>query len=427
MNSVQMIQSLFQNVNFQKESLISFKPGQLLKGSVEKFLPNDMAIIRMGDIRLVATLKADLSAEANYWFEVRNSSNSGLELKVVDGLQQTASEQQLLKSIQLPESKQNVQLVQFLLSKNLPLTKEQLQLAASWIHSKTDAAKEHAALEWMITKGLPFTKTTFQSLVAVQESQSLYQQLEELRSQLENLPMANIKSTQSLKDMITAVIKNHSIDDVGNANEVKQLLKQLVQALGLNHENELSSLTNNKEASSTESLHSLKQLVMTAMSELGTHGKTLEPILNRLTGMQLISQDLSGPLQQIVMQLPLAYDEKKSDITLQWSGRKTSTGQIDPDYCRILFYLDLQSLNQTVVDMQVQNRVIHLNVMNDCDFIKQVVEALTPTLKEKLENIGYTLSFIQVNSDIEKRKLDRQQINPVHISKELYQRLDTRI
>ncbi|NMD71481.1 hypothetical protein HHO41_14335 [Bacillus sp. DNRA2] len=427
MNPVQMIQSLFQNENLQKDSLLSLKQGQLLNGRIEKFLPNDMALIRMGDKRLVATLKADLSADESYWFEVRSVGKDGLELKVIAGIQQTGSEELFLNSQQLPDTKQNVQLIQFLLSKNLPVSKEQLQLAASWINSRSDATKELTALEWMITKGLPFTKTTFQSLVAVQETQPLYQQLEELRSQLDNPAFASLKSIQPLKDMISSILQNHSIDDVKSTQEVKQLLKQLIQSLGLHYENEVGSKTGDKEASA-ETLRSLKQLVLTSLTELGSNGKLLEPLLNRLTGLQLVSQDLSGPMQQIVMQLPFVFAEKKSDVTLQWSGRKISNGQIDPNYCRVLFYLDLKSLNHTVVDMQVQNKVIHLSITNDSPEIEQVVKSLTPTLKQKLVSIGYTLSFIQVSHPtLEKRKMKPQQINPVDLSLGQNVRVDTKI
>lgn len=426
MNPVQMIQSLIQAEGLQKASMVSLKSGQLLYGKVEKFLPNDTAIIRMGDMRLLANLKADLSAEESYLFEVRTGGKNGLELKVVDGMVRQDSAHLFLNSQQLPETKQNLQLAQLLLSKNLPLTKDQLQLATSWINSQTDSTKELTALEWMIKKDLRFTRTTFQSLVALQDSKSFYHQLEELRNHLDNPSFASLKTIQTLKEMITSITEKHSIDEVGNAIDVKQMLKKLVQSLGLNYENEIRLSTNDKKASA-EPLNSLKQLVMTAMTELGSNGKTLEPVLNRLTGMQLISQDLSGPMQQIVMQLPLALGEKKSDVTIQWSGRKTSKGQIDPDYCRIFFYLDLQSLNQTVVDMQIQNRVIHLSVVNDSTKIEPIIKALTPTLKEKLENIGYTLSYIGVNPSLKKRELEQQQIYPANLSMDLYQRVDKKI
>jgi hypothetical protein len=426
MNPLQKIQSLFQSESLQKGSLVSLKPGQLLYGRVEKLLPDNTAIIRMGDIRLVANLRTELSPFESYLFEVRTVGKDGLELKVIEEIRQNTSAQFFLDSLKLPETKLNLQLVQFFLSKNLPFSKEQLQLAVSWLNSQTDSTKELAALERMIKGDLPFTKAIFQSLVAVQESQPLHQQLEELRRYLDHPSYTSIKTIQTLKEMITSITKNHSLDEVGTAIEIKQILKKLVQSLGLNYENEVGLGTNDKKVS-TEPLQSLKQLVMMAMAELGNNGKALEPLLNRLTGMQLISQNLNGPMQQIVLQLPLVYAGKKSDVTIQWNGRKTSNGQIDSDYCRILFNLDLQSLNQTVVDMQIQNRMIHLSVINDSNEIESIVKALSPTLKDKLESIGYTLSFIQVNPSFEKKGVEQQNVNHVNISMDLYQRVDKKI
>ena len=45
-------------------------------------------------------------------------------------------------------------------------------------------------------------------------------------------------------------------------------------------------------------------------------------------------------------------------------------GKIDPDFARILFYLDLESINKTVIDMQVQNRVVTVTVFNEDDTLK---------------------------------------------------------
>jgi hypothetical protein len=143
--------------------------------------------------------------------------------------------------------------------------------------------------------------------------------------------------------------------------------------------------------------------------------------------MQLISQDLSGSVQQMVMQVPLSLGGKQTDATLQWNGRKTSNGQIDPNYCHILFYLDLQSMNQTVIDMQIQNKVIHIAVINDMKGIDSIITALSPALKEKLESIGYQLSFINVVPAIEKSKMSPQQMSPTLLSNVLYRRLDVKV
>lgn len=421
---VQAIHSLLNAETLQKASMVSLKPGQLLYGRVEKLLSDDTAIIQIGNTRLVAQLKAAISESDSYWFQVGGSSKEGIELKVLEKTVQSGHFS--LKDLQLPETKQNVQLIEFFTLKNSPITKEQIKLAASWIHNQTDLTKALPALEMMMDKNLPFTKQTFDSLMAVQESQPLYDQLEKLGTFLDNPSFESLKTIEPLKQMISSILVNQSFDELDTGRDVQHMLKNLIYSLGLEYEKEVKTWANANQ-DSADPLHSLKPLLMRAMTELGTNGKELEPLLNRLTGMQLISHDPIGSMFQMVMQLPISFGGKQSDITLQWSGRKTEKGQIDADYCRILFYLDLQSIDQTVIDMQIQNKVIHLSVLNENKEIEPIVKALTPTLKEKLESIGYTLSFIKVNPTFEKRKNEQLQLNPINLSSGLYQRVDMKI
>jgi hypothetical protein len=381
-----MIQSLFKVENLQKASMLSLKPGQFLYGRVEKFLPDHTAIIQIGDLRLFAHLKTSLSSAESYWFEVRSNGDEGIQLKVVEGKGQNISDLSnlLMEQFHLPATKRNLQPLQYFLKKNLPFTKEQLRTATAWMNNQADS-KEITALEIMIKKDLPFTRQTFQSLIAVQETESFYSQLERLQSFLENPKFESVKSVQQIKQVLSFILSNHSIEELGSSNEVKHMMQNMVSSLGLEYESEIK-----------ENQYSLKPLLMRAITELGAEGKKLEPVVNRLTGMQLLSQDLTGPMHQIVMQLPITFGEKQTDVTLQWSGRKTKTGQIDPDFCRILFYLDLQSIHQTVIDMQIQNRVIHAVIINDTKNLGPIITALTPTLKKKLESLGYQLSFIKV-------------------------------
>lgn len=85
--------------------------------------------------------------------------------------------------------------------------------------------------------------------------------------------------------------------------------------------------------------------------------------MNRITAQQILSQE-NGPIQNLLLTIPLNLGSTKTDLTLQWSGRKTKEGKIDPDYCRVLFYLELEHLEETVIDMQVQNRIIKVTVIN---------------------------------------------------------------
>jgi hypothetical protein len=351
MNSIHMIKSLM-NTEKVNTSSISFKPGQLLYGRVEKILPNDTAVILIGGTKIFAQLKTALSASENYWFEVQSNGIEGIELKVAEGLH---------------------------------ATKKQLEQVSQWELNPTNP-KEAAALEWMLAKDLPFTEEIFKSLVAAQENGTIHSQLANLQVTLDNPKFNSLNSVQELKQLISLILTNYSSEELGNGKTVMHLLHKMVGQLGLQYESELN-----------ENQNSLKPMLLKVIRELGAEGRNIEPILNRLTGMQLLSPNQSGPMQQIVMQLPITYEGKQTDVTLQLSGRKNNKGQIDPDYCRILFYLDLKSIHETVIDMQIQNRVIHATIINDENGINTIITALTPSLKDKLESLGYKLSFLKVS------------------------------
>jgi hypothetical protein len=426
MNPVRMIDSLFHTTNLHKASTISLRPGQLVFGRVEKLFPNSTALIQVGSMRLFAQLKAEVHDKESYWFEVRSGGSDGMELKLLEGMGQKQPGNLFLKNLQLPETKQNLHLLDFISMKNLPISREQLKLASTWITNQENLTKDLNALEWMIEKELPFTKPIFQSLVAVQDSQSFYKQLEKVGRFLEDSGIESTKTVQSLLDVITSILENPASTELESGKAIQNLLRNLVDSLGLEYEKEVQLWTKT-EQDAVDPFQSLKPLLMKAMLELGEKGKELEPLLNRLTGMQLISQDTAGPMLQMVLHLPFSFGGQQSDVTLQWSGKKTDSGKIDPDYCRVLFHLDLQSLEQTVIDMHVQNKVIHLSVINDKREIEPIVKALTPTLKEKLEDIGYTLSFVKVNPTFDKQQAGVAQPYPMNLPTDLYKGVDIKI
>lgn len=60
---------------------------------------------------------------------------------------------------------------------------------------------------------------------------------------------------------------------------------------------------------------------------------------------------------------------------------------IDPDYCRVLFYLDLDALQHMIVDMQIQNRIMTIHVTNEHTDLTVIAAPLIGILKEKCSRI----------------------------------------
>ena len=165
--------------------------------------------------------------------------------------------------------------------------------------------------------------------------------------------------------------------------------------MGFSYEHEVAQFLKHPDGKNLLRNEQLKPLLIDFLNEnpTGSATEVAEKILHKITGLQLFAQE-SGPIQQFVVQLPLSIWEKQMDVTIQWSGRKKENGQIDPSFCRVLFYLELENLHDTIVDMQVQNRILKITVMNENEYIKQLAEPFIKELKENLKRMNYTLSTV---------------------------------
>jgi hypothetical protein len=155
--------------------------------------------------------------------------------------------------------------------------------------------------------------------------------------------------------------------------DFKSLLKSTALTLGLSHESESFDMIKGRVPDDGTKVENIKSLLIQLLNEdIPTKVKDqAEALLNRLTGIQLMSSDTT-PVQQIVMQIPLALMNKHTDLTIQWNGRKDSNGKIDPSYCRVLFYLDLEHMNETIIDMQIQNRIMKITIISENENIKNL-------------------------------------------------------
>ena len=173
---------------------------------------------------------------------------------------------------------------------------------------------------------------------------------------------------------------------------MKEAIQLVFRELGINYEAGLlgkeSDLGRLSEALKPQLLNLLQNHALNpAMRDAA------ETVVMRMNGPMLQSGE-NGVQHQLIMQVPLDFFGKRIDTTLEWNGRKTEDGKIDSDYARIMFYLELEAINKTVIDMQVQNRVVSITIFNENESLKTLGVPLQSKLKEGLENAGYKLSGV---------------------------------
>lgn len=223
------------------------------------------------------------------------------------------------------------------------------------------------------------------------------------RVQLEHvLSLLNTFSDQRTYTQLTAALTSVKLDNLfSNASPKEQFLQQINQVLqntGLSYENTIATQLN-------ENNQSIKSMILQLVQHSeGTIQEKAGQLLTVINGMQLNSVNESANFIQAAIQIPAEKLGLAEDMELEFESRKTDDGKIDPDYCRILFYLNLEHLKQTVIDMNIQKRSISVTIYNDeYSKLKDHTKAIQPVLTQGLDSLNYHLSSVHFK-ELQKQK-----------------------
>lgn len=179
-----------------------------------------------------------------------------------------------------------------------------------------------------------------------------------------------------------------------NGKAFDSILRHTLQSLGLNYEADLANKLTDKEQLQQQLKPQLMALLQDGTAS-STTKQAAEQLVARMNGMHYLSGE-NGPQHQLIMQVPLEFFGKKTDATLQWNGTMKENGKIDADYARVMFYLNLGALKETIIDMHVQSRVVNVTVYNENEQLAPLIEPLKASLSKGLEAHQYQLSGVSV-------------------------------
>ena len=233
---------------------------------------------------------------------------------------------------------------------------------------------------------------------------------------------------QLLSEAVGKAEQPAPLQETGAALLTDAKIKRFLSALGLSYEHQLGEVLKDGEIGKAPVSETVKSLVLRLLNENPPPvvKEASELLLNKLTGFQLLSQE-AGPIQQLVVQIPFVLGGKTNELTMQWSGKKTEDGKIDADFCRVLFYLKLEHLNDLIVDMQVQNRIMSVQIFNENPVLKKMAEQLTPVLKSKLAEINYQLSSVHFHLPGQSQSGKNQRVLSDLYSQKEYSGVDIKI
>ncbi|QQZ60359.1 DNA ligase [Paenibacillus sonchi] len=115
-------------------------------------------------------------------------------------------------------------------------------------------------------------------------------------------------------------------------------------------------------------------------------------LVQQLTGQQLLlNTDRTAPFAQVTMFLPLRGPDGQETASVHIQSRRGRKGELDAANCRLWFDLDMKQLGQTLVDVQVVDRIVSLKLHNDTPWVLELLEERKEEIEAAVEAIGYQL------------------------------------
>ena len=182
---------------------------------------------------------------------------------------------------------------------------------------------------------------------------------------------------------------------------------QIFKALGLDHESGLLkhwgrsdvgspphlSAVHSEGAEQARLADSLKSVLLqlaAAEDVPESFKEAAKQAVQHITGQQLLlSSDRSAPFSHITLFVPLQGPDGGQTASIHIQSRKSGNGALDPDNCRLVFDLRMKSLGNTMVDVQVVDRIVSLHVRNDLPFLQELLDSHRDEIAAGMASIGY--------------------------------------
>jgi len=174
-------------------------------------------------------------------------------------------------------------------------------------------------------------------------------------------------------------------------------LRRMVGRLGLEDEAALARAA--KTGALPAEPPSLKRLLLHFLRAPGSREakQAAEALLTQMDGMA-ITAGVGGPPEHVWLAFPLPLGARLSDFAVCWQGKRSPSRRLDDDDSRIVCCLTLEALQEIIVDMRIQRRIVHISIFHSDPRLPALTARLTPLVKERLQVHGYMLSGVDVKT-----------------------------
>ncbi|MFF2888056.1 hypothetical protein [Paenibacillus sp. NPDC057967] len=143
----------------------------------------------------------------------------------------------------------------------------------------------------------------------------------------------------------------------------------------------------------TETLKNALLTLMQASDTPPAIKETAQQLIHQITGQQLLltPERNSSVFTHVTMFIPLKDADGGTTASVHIQTRRGKKGELDADNCRLLFNLSMASLGDTLVDVNVTDKIVSLNIWNDHPAIADLIEGSRSDIAERLHGTGYQL------------------------------------
>ncbi|OAS15018.1 hypothetical protein [Paenibacillus oryzisoli] len=140
----------------------------------------------------------------------------------------------------------------------------------------------------------------------------------------------------------------------------------------------------------TETLKSLL-LQLTASDDTPAPLKeAAQQAVSQITGQQLmLTNDKNAMFTQMTMFVPFLDNTGQQTAAIHIQSRKGSRGEVDASNCRLLFDLQMRVMGNTLLDVQVVNKIVSLTIHNDHPALVSLMESSKDEIATAMNSVGY--------------------------------------
>ncbi|BBI34460.1 hypothetical protein [Cohnella abietis] len=162
-----------------------------------------------------------------------------------------------------------------------------------------------------------------------------------------------------------------------------------------------AALAPGADAPGQEARHAAADTLKGALLALAAHDdvppalrEAAQTLANQVTGQQLLlSSDRSNvaPFSHMTLFVPMKGQDGETTATIHVQTRRSRRGEWDVDNCHLMFDLRMRNLGDTLVDVQVVDRIVSLKLLSDFSGMTDLLEHAREELASGMTDAGFQL------------------------------------